>query len=57
MRIFYKSGELACGVNDYGEVFLGDDKSGFNLPDNTANRIYVIDEFHKMLKEKGVSYE
>ena len=24
---------LSCGINDYGELFLGNEESGYNLPD------------------------
>ena len=32
---------LQCGINDYGELFLGDDNSGYNLPDTPENREYI----------------
>lgn len=36
---------LQCGINDYGELFLGDDSSGYNLPDTPENREYVKNDF------------
>ena len=39
-----KSG-LQCGINDYGELFLGDDNSGYNLPDTPENREYIKNDF------------
>lgn len=38
---------LQCGVNDYGELFLGDDLSGYNLPDTPENREYILDDFER----------
>lgn len=45
MIIFKQRGNLSCGVNDYGEVFFGDDRSGYNLPDTPENRKYVMADF------------
>ena len=39
-----KSG-LQCGINDYGELFLGDDNSGYNLPGTPENREYIKNGF------------
>ena len=36
---------LSCGVNDYGELFLGDSKSGYNLPDTPENRDLIRADF------------
>lgn len=36
---------LQCGINNCGELFLGDDKSGYNLPDTEENRQYVLADF------------
>ncbi len=36
---------LQCGVNDYGELFLGDNRSGYNLPDTEENRETVKRDF------------
>lgn len=36
---------IECGLNNDGELFLGDDKSGYNLDDTPENREYVIKDF------------
>lgn len=36
---------LQCGINDFGQLFCGDDKSGFNLRDTPENRNYILSEF------------
>lgn len=36
---------LQCGLNDFGDLFLGDDKSGYNLPDTKGNRECIIADF------------
>ncbi|HZK58084.1 MAG TPA: hypothetical protein VFD17_07220 [Clostridia bacterium] len=38
---------IKCGTNDQGELFLGDDKSGYNLPDTPRNRQKMISDFCK----------
>lgn len=47
MKIFKENKEtgLQCGVNDDGDLFLGDSKSGYNLPDTPNNREYVLTDF------------
>lgn len=40
-----KQSGLQCGVNDYGELFLGDNKSGYNLKDTPENREYILNDF------------
>lgn len=42
---------LACGINDYGELFLGDNKSGCNLPDTPENRERILRDFDRYNKE------
>lgn len=37
---------LSCGVNNWGELFIGDNRSGVNLPDTPENRDYVIKQFN-----------
>lgn len=48
MTIFMQNEKtgLQCGINDYGELFLGDKQSGYNLPDTAENRIKVIRDFN-----------
>lgn len=36
---------LQCGVNDHGELFLGDNKSGYNLRDTPENRERILADF------------
>lgn len=36
---------LSCGINDNGDLFLGDRESGYNLPDTEENRAYVKADF------------
>ena len=40
---------LSCGINNYGELFLGDDRSGYNLPDTPENREYILNDFDSYL--------
>lgn len=47
MVIFEMCGKLAWGVNDDGDLFLGDDKSGYNLPDTTENWERVKADFDR----------
>ena len=42
---------LSCGINDYGELFLGDNSSGYNLPDTPENREYILRDFNRYNKE------
>ena len=36
---------IECGINSCGELFLGDNRSGFNLRDTPKNRERLINEF------------
>ncbi|GEM_PF-2399945 len=36
---------IECGINCDGDLFLGDDKSGYNLRDTSENRERVINDF------------
>ena len=36
---------LQCGINDYGELFFGDDRSGYNLTDTPENREHILVDF------------
>ena len=49
MIIFKENKEtgLQCGVNDYGELFLGDNQSGYNLTDTPENREYILADFER----------
>ena len=36
---------LECGINDEGMLYLGDDRSGYNLPNTPDNLEYVLRDF------------
>lgn len=40
-----KTTGLSCGVNDWGELFIGDDKSVANFLDTPKNRKYILQLF------------
>ena len=41
---------IECGINDDGELFLGNDRSGFNLPDTEENREAILRDFDFYVK-------
>jgi len=41
---------IECGINDDGELFLGNDQSGFNLPDTEENREAILRDFDFFVK-------
>lgn len=41
---------IECGINDDGELFLGNDRSGFNLPDTEENREVILRDFDFYVK-------
>ena len=47
MKIFKENKKtgLQCGVNDYNELFLGDNESGYNLPYTEENLEKVLADF------------
>lgn len=47
MIIFKENKEtgLQCGINNFGEIFLGDNESGYNLPDTIENRQLIKVDF------------
>ena len=47
MIIFKENKEtgLSCGINDDGDLFLGDNISGYNLPDTRENRKKIMADF------------
>ena len=47
-----KTTGLSCGINDYGDLFFGDNNSGYNLPDTPENREYIIAGFEGVDKSK-----
>ena len=42
---------LKCGVNDFGDLFLGDSKSGYNLPDTPENRGYILTDYAYIMSD------
>ena len=42
---------IECGINADGELFLGDDSSGYNLPDTPENREYIRRDFIRYTRE------
>lgn len=36
---------LQCGINNYGELFLGDNRSGYTLEDTEENREQIKKDF------------
>lgn len=59
MKILYedKATSISAGVNNDGELFLGNDSSGYNLLDTPRNRERIRRDFERYTKpiEKGVS--
>lgn len=53
MTIFAKYNDLECGINDNGDLFLGDDRSGYNLPDTLENRERILSEFAEIAMERA----
>ena len=43
---------IEVGVNADGELFFGDDSSGYNLPDTPKNREYIRQEFYRVTRSK-----
>jgi hypothetical protein len=41
---------IEVGINDDGELFLGNDRSGFNLPDTEENREVILRDFEYYVK-------
>ena len=50
MTIFYedKKTGIQAGINAYGELFLGNDRSGYNLPDTPENREFIKCDFVRL---------
>ena len=53
MKVFYRDEKtgIEAGVNDFGELFFGDDSSGYNLPDTPENREYIRRDFIRYTRE------
>ena len=43
---------IECGINKDGELFLGNNKSGYNLKDTKENREYIINDFCRYTKRQ-----
>lgn len=56
MEIWKKYDSLECGINDDGMLFIGDNRSGYNLPDTPANRAYIIENFERELGYIGYKH-
>lgn len=41
---------VSCGLNDFGELFFGNSRSGYNLPDTPDNRARVLTDFNFWIK-------
>ena len=50
-QLFCKFGTLEVGINSDGDLYFGDDKSGYNLPDTTPNRRRIVNHFIDTLVE------
>ena len=46
------SNGLQMGINDDGDLFLGDDESGYNLSDTPENREQLRSDFEYYNKER-----
>lgn len=42
-----KATGIQYGINDDGNLFLGDDRSGYNLPDTPENRAFMEQDFYR----------
>lgn len=54
MVIYFMKDEktgIECGINDDGDLFLGNDGSGYNLPDTPQNREYILKDFKRWVEE------
>ena len=51
--VIFKADEktgISCGINDYGELFLGGNGSGYNLPNTQENVEYILVDFEYWTK-------
>jgi hypothetical protein len=53
MKVFYRDERtgIEAGINADGELFFGDDSSGYNLPDTPENREYIRRDFIRYTRE------
>ena len=54
MEIWYKDKKsgLKCGVNNDGDLFLGDNQSGETIIDTAENRKKIINDYHRYINQK-----
>lgn len=52
MVIFKENKEigLQCGLNDDGDLFLGDNESGGTMKDTIENRVALLREFDNIIE-------
>lgn len=55
-KLHNSDGELKCGVNCVGELFLGDNSSGCNAKDTTENREKILEMFFKEITDEVMGY-
>ena len=48
---------ISIGVNAIGELFLGNDKAGFNLKDINANRVRLEKEVYIKYNNRRLSHD
>lgn len=55
MTIFYRDAKtgIEAGVNDRGELFLGNSNSGYNLSDTPEHREYIKRDFERYTGRKA----
>ena len=46
---------IECGINQCGELFLGDDRSGYNLRDTPENREKLISDFYRQTRRQIIA--
>ncbi len=42
-----KESGISCGINDDGDLFFGNEKSGYTLPDTRENMAYILHDFER----------
>ena len=50
MEIWKSYKGLECGINNDGYLFLGDNKSGYNMIDTPENRETILKDFEHYAK-------
>lgn len=52
MEIWKEYKGLECGINNDGDLFLGDERSGYNLPDTAENRQRILSDFEHYMTDR-----